>query len=218
MLYYEGAKAVQAGGHELSMLASHLCFMLRGTSEHRGPLWQHRVLPDGLAKEIVLDRFSDYLLKPARVGLGLPSLHFLRQVLKATPQRGEEALALVKEQLGRELIDLDAAADTERDRERLKREVRKTGRPEKGNPGLPLSKGDNARRAAQLAKRRPDLAARVRGGTMRLSAALVEAGIRKRLTPLDELRRAWKRASAEERAAFLAAPYDGCETARGGLK
>src|SRR4051812_47794915 len=111
VLYEEGSRHVRAGGHELSMVASHLVFMVRGTAVHQGPLWPLRILHDG--REVRLDRFIDYLMKPTRVGLGVPSLHFLRQVLKATPERGEEALTLVRAQLLKELIDFDDVADHE---------------------------------------------------------------------------------------------------------
>jgi hypothetical protein len=60
-----------------------------------------------------------------------------------------------------------------------------------------------ARQAASLAQRRPDLADKVRSGELKLHKALVEAGIRKQPTPLDLLRRAWGKASEEERRAFL---------------
>jgi len=200
LLYIEGRKAVSAGGHELSMLTSHLRHMLRGTSEYPGALWQvRRVPPEGLSVE--LDHFADYLLKPARKGLGLPSLHFLRQALNAMPQ-GPETLQLVRNQFAAELMDFDALADQERDRELLKRKVGPTG-THVGNKLLPLSKGNTERQAARLAARRPDLADEVRAGTKKLNTALIEAGIRKKDTPLDTLRKAWRRASEAERKAFL---------------
>lgn len=200
-LYYDGAKAVRAGGHELSMVASHLVLMLRGTAEHRGPLWQHRILHDG--REVVLDRFEDYLRKPMRVGLGLPSLHFLRQVLKATPKQGADALALVKEELSKEGVSFDDVADRERDTELLKRKPGAHGGA-RSSDKLSLALTGTARFAARLAARRPDLAERVRAGSMRLSTALVEAHIRKPPSPLTIVRRAWKRMSPEDRAIFRA--------------
>jgi hypothetical protein len=50
----------------------------------------------------------------------------------------------------------------------VKRELKATGRPtasEKGGTVLPLPKDGYPRLAARLAKRRPDLAEKVRGGT-----------------------------------------------------
>ena len=179
LLYEEGAKAVSAGGHQLSMLAGHLIFMVRGTQEFKCRLWPVRILHDGTEKR--LDRFEDYLRKPAREGLGLPSFHFLRQVLKASP-KGKEALVLVRSELAKEHVDFDAVADQEDAAELLKGKVGPEGRPsgKKPTPGVGLSTGGTDRRAAQLAARRPDLAQAVRDGRMKLAAALIEAGIRKK--------------------------------------
>jgi hypothetical protein len=184
-LYEQGAKAVRAGGYELNMLASHLRLMLRGTVNYPGALWQtRRVPPDGLLVE--LDRFADYLLLPVRRGLGLPSLHFLRLALNAMPD-GPETLQLVRDQFAQERMDFDALADRARDSALLSRKPKSTGRPEKGTNFVPLSKGGIDRQAAQLAKRRPDLADQVRAGKLKLSTALIEAGIRKKPTPAREL-------------------------------
>jgi hypothetical protein len=197
VLYEEGSKAVRAGGHELHMLAGHLTHMIRGTVTYQGPLWPVRILHDG--REIRLDRFIDYLLKPAREGLELPSLHFLRQVLKASINMGEEALTLVRDELAKEHVDLDAVADRERDSALLRRELKRTGRPEKGVKLTPLPKAGMERQAARLAQRRPDLADKVRAGTMKLSKALIEAGIRKVRTHLEQIIRLLPKLSADER-------------------
>ena len=184
-LYIEGFKAVRAGGHELSMLSGHLHHMLRGTSQFPGALWQvRRVPPEGLMVE--LEHFKDYLLKPAREGLGLPSLHFLRQTLNAMSD-GPEVLELVRAQFAAERMDFEAMADLERDTALLKGQIGKEGRPSRSKLTnlVSLSTGGIDRQAAQLAQRRPDLADQVRAGSMRLSTALIKAGIRKRLTPFD---------------------------------
>jgi hypothetical protein len=180
VLYEAGAEAVRAGGHDLKMLADHVIHMIRGTADHQGPLWPVRILHDG--REVRLDRFIDYLRKPVREGLGLPSLHFLRGVLKTSPRNGDEALHLVRNELAKEYVDLDAVADQERDSALLKRTLKATGRPagDKGIPGIPLPKQGSERRAAQLAQRRPDLAEQVSTGRIKLSKALLEAGIRKK--------------------------------------
>jgi len=201
-LYEEGAKAVSAGGDELRTLASHLILMIRGTRDYQGPLWPLRVLPPD-NREVRLTSFRDYLRKPVRVGLGAPSLHFLRQTLRALPN-GDEALDLVRRELAKEDVNFDAVADRERDAALVKRKPSATGRPKDGTKIVPLSKGGADRQAAQLAARRPDLADRVRAGTLRLSAALIEAGIRKPPPdPLQALHKAWGKASAEQRASFL---------------
>ena len=78
-------------------------------------------------------------------GKALASLHFLRQVLKASLSDGEQALALVRQELAKEHVDFDAVADQER-MSLLKRELKATGRPsatDKGDNLLPLYKGQH---------------------------------------------------------------------------
>ena len=211
VLYEEGAKAVRAGGHELSMLASHLIFMVKGTAVYQGSLWPLRILHDG--REIRLDRFMDYLTKPARVGLGLPSMHFLRQVLKATPDRGEEALGLVQEELRRELIDFDSVADHDRDAE-LARRTRRAGAREGGRPtnaagegsaALPLPKGSKsaARIVARLKRDAPAIAERFAAGGFRSArAAGIAAGIIVPPTKLAIALKAFRALSPEDQQRF----------------
>ena len=59
----------------------------------------------------------------------------------------------------------------------------------------------------RLRKDRPDIHARVLAGEITPHAGMIEAGFRKKrigikLTPLDHLQRAWRKASASERVAF----------------
>jgi hypothetical protein len=56
---------------------------------------------------------------------------------------------------------------------------------------------------ARLHRDRPDLANRVESGELSANAAAIEAGFRKKPTPLDDLRRAWKKADAQQRKTFL---------------
>jgi hypothetical protein len=56
----------------------------------------------------------------------------------------------------------------------------------------------------RLKREQPDIFARVVAGELTANAAAIEAGFRKSATPLDSLRRAWRKASAEQRAAFIA--------------
>jgi len=69
----------------------------------------------------------------------------------------------------------------------------------------PSGQGGNSRdyTLARLKRDRPDLAEMVIGGAMSANAAAIEAGFRRRDTPVDTLRRAWGKASDDERAAFL---------------
>ena len=54
----------------------------------------------------------------------------------------------------------------------------------------------------RLKRDHPELAERVVNGELSANAAAIQAGFRKRPTGFDELVRAWKRASTEERARF----------------
>lgn len=59
--------------------------------------------------------------------------------------------------------------------------------------------------AARLDKiGRPDVAALVRSGAISANSAAIEAGFRKRPTGIQLLRAAWRKATADERATFLA--------------
>lgn len=215
LLYVEGAKAVSDGGHELRMLASHLRFMIKGTEDYPGALWRVRIMPPHNT-EFRLARFIDYLLKPVREGLGLPDLHFLRQVLKAS-ERGEETLALVRKELAREGVDFDEQADLAYKRQLAKKPAPKAG-GDRRSPfvtGLNQSSKTTLKRergsaylAARLKRDRPDLSDRTllpKDDMLHLSIrrAAIEAGIIKTPSLLDQLERLWARATPSEREAFL---------------
>jgi hypothetical protein len=210
-LYTIGLQAVHRGGEQLHHLAQHLPLMIRGTVDFDGPLWPERALePDG--RIVMLDRFLDYLLKPARDGLGLPNLHFLKQVLEAGDRKqGAVALTAVREELRRvDQIDFDERADQDKAKLLASGVIGETGRPTKGVDSTPLPKGaSSARLAARLARDHPELSDRTllpgsHQDHLSIHAAAVKAGISKRPTPLTKLRRAWNEASPEERQQFLA--------------
>lgn len=89
-LYASGRDSVRQGGNSLDMLASHIAVIVNGNKEYPGPLWREREWPDG---KIVLDSFKDYLLKPSREGLGVPSLLWLSRVLNAHEKKCEREAA-----------------------------------------------------------------------------------------------------------------------------
>jgi hypothetical protein len=196
-LYTIGLQAVHRGGEQLHHLAQHLPLMIKGTVDFDGPLWPERALePDG--RIVKLDRFLDYLLKPAREGLGLPNLHFLKRVLEAS-DRGAIALKAVREELQRvDHLDFDERANQERDALLAKGEIGSTGRPSKGIEHIPLPKMGSARLAARLARDRPDLSKRTtlpksHNDHLSIHAAAVEAGIvRKTFTVPDDIKLAAK--------------------------
>jgi hypothetical protein len=73
------------------------------------------------------------------------------------------------------------------------------------NPALEKHRGETRHRTlARLRRDDPALAARVERGELTANAAAVAKGWRRKPTRLDELRRAWRRTSAEDRRAFLA--------------
>src|SRR5512139_91447 len=77
--------------------------------------------------------------------------------------------------------------------------------PKFDNVQLATEAVGNSRAAAlrRLRKDRPDLHARVVADELSPHAAMIEAGFRKRTTPLDSLRHWWAKATATEREQFL---------------
>jgi hypothetical protein len=67
-----------------------------------------------------------------------------------------------------------------------------------------MAKRDAAYWRRRLERDRPDIAARLRAAEIpSVRAAAIEAGFIRERTPLDDLRRAWVKASANERRDFL---------------
>ncbi len=62
---------------------------------------------------------------------------------------------------------------------------------------------------SRLQRQAPELFKRVCDGEMSANAAAIEAGFRKKDTPLDLLHRAWKKATAKEKRQFLKEVRDG---------
>lgn len=78
---------------------------------------------------------------------------------------------------------------------------REKGKVANGHLGGSSKLGGNGRERAlrKLRKDRPDLHAKVTKKEMTANAAMLEAGFRKKKTPLEQLRHWWARASAKER-------------------
>jgi len=203
-LYSDGAKAVRSGGHELRSLAMHLILMIKGTAQHPGALWPVRELPEG--KVVNLDRFIDYLLCSPRDGLGLPSLHFLKQALEATPQDGERAIIMVRAELAKEHIDFDEQAR----RDELKMHGEREPLPpiERGKVRDNITNSERGTSAPYLAARlkrdHPEIAEQLAVGKFRsVRAAAKAAGIVQEKTPFDQLNYWWAKASPDEQQRFL---------------
>ena len=120
-LYNFGRDSVMRGGDSLRMLATHIPAMVYGVKGNDGPLWKDRAFND---KTIHLDSFEDYLLKPARDGLGIPSLLWLSRVLDAHEEKEEREKALAA--LRQEIPDFDGRIEKERARASVKVEAAKT--------------------------------------------------------------------------------------------
>jgi len=127
-LYNFGRDSVMQGGDSLQMLAKHIPAMVYGVKGNDGALWQDRAFPD---KTVHLDRFEDYLLKPAREGLGIPSLLWLFRVLDAHEDKDEREKALAA--LRQEIADFDAKVEKERARASVKVEPAKDPHARPGN-------------------------------------------------------------------------------------
>ena len=120
-LYNFGRDSVMQGGYSLRTLATHISDMVYGIKGNDGALWKDRAFND---KIIHLDSFEDYLLKPARDGLGIPSLLWLARVLDAHEDKEEREKALAA--LRQEIADFDARVDEERLKMRNRQTVPET--------------------------------------------------------------------------------------------
>jgi hypothetical protein len=77
-----------------------------------------------------------------------------------------------------------------------------------------MAKRDATYWRRRLERDRPEIAARLRAGEIpSVRAAAIEAGFIRERTPLDDLRRAWAKASAGQRQAFGLTPHSIAEQA-----
>jgi hypothetical protein len=205
-IFESAMMAVQSGGNNLRLLAKYMIFMIHGTADVPGPLWPVRVLH---GKRQTFTSFHHYLLDQPGDGIGLPSLHFLKQVLEATPQDGQRAIGMVRAELAKEHVDFDKQARLE--------ELKLHGeRPPLAEPGHPMSSSnvDNINKGTQggtsaaylagvLKRDHPEISEQLAAGKFRsVRAAAKAAGIVEDPDALDQLRRWWKKASEEQRATF----------------
>lgn len=205
-LYSNGLEAVSTGGHELRMLAMHLILMVKGTVQFPGALWPVRELRTG--KVVRLDRFIDYLMEQPRDGLGLPSLHFLKRTLEATPEDGDRAITLVRSELAKEHVDFDKVARDEGVKLHGEREpLAEYGTNQyTGDSNTTSSEGRGAAYlAARLKRDHEDIAAQLAAGKFKsVRAAAIAAGIVTPPTPLEQIQKLWAKLTEDERKTFLA--------------
>lgn len=151
----------------------------------------------GLIKRII----SEELWRSRRVENGdIVQLNSFRELITGKPLAGwgespEKVEAIIRD-------DADALAMW---REAMKGEA---GRPEKSRNNVtelePAKTGNSrAYTLSRLAKESPELYDRVKAGELSANAAAIQAGWRKKPSPLDLLRSAWRKASRSERETFL---------------
>lgn len=191
-----------AGSDWTRELPAHIRVML-GNNEFGVPLWKRRAMPP-TGQIFELNRFEDYLMKPFREGLGFTSWWTIHAVLETQGANGLQAIALIR----KKVRDYDGKVQADRRRTLNDREAARPeagGRPRKGEEYSPLGKGGSADRLiARLKRDAPQIAERLAAGEFRSArAAAIEAGIIAETPPLTILRRAWKRASPQERAIFM---------------
>lgn len=194
-----------SGGDWTKQLPFHIRAML-GNNDFDKPLWQRRAMPpDG--KIFELERFEDYLMSPFRQGLGFESWWTIHSTLETQGANGLRAIALIR----KEVRDYDGKVKADRrrtlnDRDKLEDPgVNQYRGVANSNPSY--SKGSTHRSylVARLKRDAPDIADRLAAGEFKSArAAAIEAGIIAETPPLTWLRRWWKRATPEERSAFLA--------------
>lgn len=195
-----------SGSDWTKQLPSHIRTML-GHNHFGQPLWQRRAMPpDG--KIFELERFEDYLIKPFRRGLGFSSWWAIHCALETQGPDGLEAIDMIRKEIGAAVYE----RSVERDRWRILghgRAVRDAaGRPAKNDNStvsqITGGQGTTARIIARLKRDAPDIADRLARGEFKSAAAAARAaGFKIDPSPISQLRRWWRRASDDERAAFL---------------
>jgi hypothetical protein len=208
-IFESAMMAVQSGGNNLRLLAKYIIFLIHGTIDVPGPLWPARVLH---GKRQTFTSFHRYLLDQPGDGIGLPSLHFLKQVLEATPKDGQRAITVVRSELAKEGVNFDEQCNL--DRTKLlggvdpQPSLEDRERDEKGrivhSDNVTVERGNTAAYlAARLKRDHPEIAEQLAAGKFRsVRAAAKAAGIVREPNALKQLRRWWKKASEKQRATF----------------
>ena len=187
-----------SGGFAVKVLAAHITWML-GDNDWKRPVWRERAIPpDG--KTFDTPSFDQYLLRPLREGLALPTLLTVHKLCEADPKHGATAIAMLR----REIPGYDARIkEDQKAVQDASREIVDTGRPPKGTNIVPLTKGGNDRLAARLKRDAPDEWQDYMAGEHKsVRAAALAAGIVKPPDPYKQLCKWWRAASEDERTAF----------------
>jgi hypothetical protein len=174
-------EALGRGRHGLTSIRAGICTLVRERA------WQEFVIPQtGEVVRYEDDQFEDFVKDPPFRGLNTTV-----ETIAAFCTGDKQATAALARATGSVALPTNGAIGRGRNSFDT---VKASGRG--GN--------DRIYTLRRLKRDRPDLFALVLDGTLSANAAAIEAGFRQRATPLNELTRAWRKASAEERAAFLA--------------
>lgn len=201
---YQTAAQTIRKGFAIQVMAFHICWML-GDNQWRRPVWRERAVPpDG--KHFDTPSFDEYLLRPAREGLHMPSLLAVHKLCEADPKHGAKAIALMRREIAGydamieadEKAVLDAAPKlAEQGGDRRSTEF------QGANSTLKRGSTQSAYLAARLKRDAPDeWRAYMDGAHKSVRAAALAAGIAKPPDQLKQLQKLWPKLTEEQRAAF----------------
>lgn len=127
----------------------------------------------------------------------------IRQGYELEPSKVELAVAWLRANGTSEAVSMAAAVKAARERPLPTHGKIGNGRSRVDN--VNSTKGGNATdyTLRRLARDAPELLEHIERGELSVNAAAIKAGIRKKPSPLDNLRAAWKRATDDQRAEFL---------------
>jgi len=167
------SRAIQHGGKDLANVPELLKKVLREES------WRVRVIDELDGKMVEFGRFEEFVTTPPLEGMGA-TIKMIKNLVRDDPEAEKM---------------LDAAVQRPHGGDQSKSD----------NVTLAPTPTGNSRQKAlrRLRKDRPDLLKRVEGGELSPHGAMLVAGFRKPPTPLMLLRRAWEKASEDERLIFF---------------
>lgn len=185
---------------DAKVFTENMCIWLRDRTWEKG--WFDEV--HGAEKSA--PTLTDFIEEKAPNGIG-STVPWVWATLETAKNLGVDSAGEARQLLLGEIPD--APKQLERAVAEAQPQARKKGRPKKGeekSANGTLKRGTNKKdqTLARLKRDHPEIAERVVNGELSANAAAIEAGFRKKLTPLDTLTRAWAKASIAERQAFLA--------------
>lgn len=126
----------------------------------------------------------------------------IREGYELDPSQIELAVAWLKHNEPQEAIGLKSVSDAI-ELARANKEKQKPGPKAIESKFDSTHSNSNANVLRRLARDHEDILAMVESGELSVNAAAIRAGIRKKPTPLSQLLKWWKKATAEERNEFL---------------